>query len=243
VSAPKKKPQKPAPLRIMRKDFPTSRPRTAELKATAADRWFVDYDGPKGPDGLIIGSQMMHGIRDRKNSDQFDARPGMTDSQLRDEVARLNTGAAVSPVSQGKGRKPRYATEAARWVEVLWNVPETRARLRAAIDSGAKLSPEDVRELMAFRCVEGLPSFDEKGFPVGHYPGFPLPTITERNRQRAAKTRPGSEENKKRRAVAEADERKLLNAVSRQLERVLGIKRTDGGQRNEHRDKKRGAAL
>jgi hypothetical protein len=235
MSKPKKKPQKPAPPRVMRKDFyPT---RAAELKATAGDRWFVDYDGPKDAYGRIIGPQMMHGIRDR-NTGHFDARPGMTDSQVFDEVTRLNAGAIVSPVSQGIGRKRRPATEAARWVEILWNVPETRTGLQAAIDSGAMLSPEELRELMIFRC-EGLPPFvDDKGRPVGH-PGFPLPTITERERQRASKTRPDPEENKKRRAVAEADERKLLDAVSKQLERVLKIGRTDGGRRNEHRDDKK----
>ena len=212
MTKPRKK-QKPAPLRIMREDFPAMRAEKPAEKPKERGRYFVDYEGPKGADGRILGPQMMQGIRDRENPDQFDARPGMTDSQIFDEVARLNAGAPVSKVSQGIGRKLRPATEAARWVEVLWNVPETRARLQSAIDTGAKLSPEEVRELMMFQGIEGVQSFDKKGRPVGH-PGFPLPGTIE-------------------------DERKLLDAVSRQLERVLGIKRAEGGRRNEHRDRKK----
>jgi hypothetical protein len=79
---------------------------------------------------------MQHGILGPDGS--FDARPGMTESQVYDEVAQLNAGLDPSKIkiSQGKGRKPGRATEAVRWVEILLNVPETRARLLAAKAEG-----------------------------------------------------------------------------------------------------------
>jgi hypothetical protein len=123
--------------------------RPLESPATDGQRFFVDYDGPRGADGLIINSQMFPVICDRTTGTR-DPRPGMTESARDAEVARLNAGLPVSNKSQESGRRPRYASEAARWVEVLRNVPEKRAVLQAALDTGRKLSADDVRALMTF---------------------------------------------------------------------------------------------
>src|ERR1700729_580848 len=126
------------PARVLRPRYPTG---AAELAATAGDAYRVDVGGPTFVDPilgeLMDGSQMVRGIRGPDGI--FDARPGMTESQVYDEVARLNARIFVHPRSQGIGRKPRTAPLAARWVEILMNVPETHARLLAAKAAGIKL--------------------------------------------------------------------------------------------------------
>jgi hypothetical protein len=216
--------RKKPPARILRPPYETG---TAERDATAGDKYHVDF-GATHVDPIV--GRLFGGPRGIRGPDgEFDARPGMTETQLYDEVARLNAGLPVSPVSQGIGRKPRRATEAARWVEILLNVPETRAQLLEAKASGAKLSPAFVRELMTFEHV---------------VPAFPLPTEIERKTQEglrseatAARLKSGNAYHelsaqkvadlRRSREQAEGAERKLIDAVGRQLARVLEMKRSN----------------
>jgi hypothetical protein len=242
--AAKRKPQAP---RAIPPRYPTG---AAELAATAGDKYRVECDGPVivdpilGP--LIDGSQMMRGIRGPDG--RFDARPGMTESQVYDEVAQLNAGLVPSKISQGIGRKPRYATEAVRWVEILLNVPETREKLLAA--RGGKLSADEVRGLMAYHDDRGGPDIRK---------AFPLPTAAERKRQAAMRPPISNARPQTKQALrqieqlaeqqeaarqhemegAEEAERKLIEAVSKQLERYHGIGRKDGSRRNDWRTTKK----
>jgi hypothetical protein len=175
---------------------PQYKTRAAELAATEADRYFVDYDGPRDADGFL-GFDMVHGIRDRETG-RFDRRPGMTKSALYAEVARLNAGLPVSARSQGIGRKPRPTSPAARWVEFLMEFGPTRAELNDAQTEGRKLSREDVRELMTYHNAETR--VDLRRFSVEKLGLQKLPTDPE-------------------------EEQRLLDSVSQQLARVLGIRR------------------
>jgi hypothetical protein len=224
--------------------------RAPKLAAAAGDAYRMDADGPTFVDPilgeLMGGSQMMPGIRGPDG--RFEARPGMTKIQLYDEVVRLNAGLPVSPVSQGKGRKVREAPEAVRWVEILFNVPETREKLLAA--KGGKLSTDEVRALMTYHDDKGGPDFRKV---------FQLPTAEARKRQVAAKppisnARPETKQGlrqieqlaqqqaairQREMEVAEEAEQNLVEAVSKHLERYHGIGRKDGSRRNDWRTTKR----
>lgn len=206
--------RKPKPPRAIQPPpyGPGSRSGAEELAVTAGDLYRVAVEGPEIVDPilgkLIDASRMVRGIRGPDG--KFDARPGMTESAMYDEVARLNAGLPVSKESQGIGRRPHYATEAVRWVEILLSVPETRTKLLAA--RGGKLSTDEVRGLMTYHDDKGGPDIRKV---------FPLPTVKE-------------------------SERKLIVAVSKQLERALGIRRKmsrgTGSQLNDERHSKRRAA-
>jgi hypothetical protein len=130
-----------------------------------------------------------------RETGQFDTRPGMTRSQVYAEVVRLNAGLPVSRESQGIGRKPRVVPEAALWVEFLMDVDGTQAQLEGAVAEGRKLSRDDVRELMLSTYCD-----IETGEPFHKFPSLQLPT-------------------------AENAQRKLIDAVWKQLERALGLRR------------------
>jgi hypothetical protein len=219
----------PPPARALRSQYPTG---TAELAATAGDQYRVVVEGPEIVDPilgkLMDASRMVRGIRGPDG--KFDARPGMTESAVYDEVARLNASLPVTKESQGIGRKPRYATEAVRWAEILLNVPETRAKLLDMKARNSKLSPDAVRGLMAYHDDRGGPDIREV---------FPLPTAAPAPPQPVDNARIENLRVKKQRdaerAAMEAQrvekaqdhERKLIDAVGKQLSRVLGIERTN----------------
>jgi hypothetical protein len=164
-------------------------------------------------------------------------RPGGPTRGENQSWGRLNK-ATRQPAVKSKAGAQRTAAE---WVELLMNVTETRMILQAAIDNGRKLSPDDVRDLMMFRCVPGIGD-------DGHL-SFPLPTAIERRRQtESARAQPSSNARHETRqairevqlrAQAQSDirraaldaaaesERKLMDAVSRQILLKLGIGRTN----------------
>ncbi len=219
----------------------------AEREATADQRYVVDSDS-EPPCYVIID-------RETNTSERC---PWTARSEVYERVAQLNrTGGPTRKENQSWGRlnkstrqpavKSKDPTQhtPAEWVEILMNVRETRAVLQDAIGTGRKLSPEDVQELMMFRCVPGIPA-------SGHL-GFPLPTAVERRRQaKAAHAQPVSNArhetrqalrelerraheqaatNKRALDIAEDAERKLIDAVSRQLFLKLGIERTNWSRR------------
>jgi hypothetical protein len=134
------KARKPAPVRAIAQRYPTG---SAESAATAGNRYTVAIEGPKDSNGILIFDTAQHGIRDREKPGHYDARPGMTRSALEAEVARLNAGLPVSPVSQGKCGKPRPLPPAARWAEFLSAFDETREFLQAAIRRARDVTPRE----------------------------------------------------------------------------------------------------
>lgn len=176
---------------------PRFKTRAAGLAATASDRYFVDHDGPRDANGHL-GFDMVHGIRDRE-TERFDARPGMSRSALYDEVAQLNAGAVVSAKKQGIGRSTRIApTPASRWAEFLMDFDGTRAILREAIAEERKLSLAEIRRLMTYRDEES--GIDLAKVSLRKLGLLELPTDPD-------------------------EEQRLLDSVSQQLARVLGIGR------------------
>lgn len=169
---------------------------TRAKELAAPGRYHVDYDGPRDENGCL-GFDMVPGIRDRQTS-HFDPRPGMTRSALYAEVTRRNAGKRVSAVAQGIGRKPRATPPAARWVEFLVDLDETRAILEGVIAERRSLSTDEVRELMTHHNPGT--GIDLRRVPLAKLGLQELPAD------------PGAEQ-------------RLLESVSKQLERVLGIGR------------------
>lgn len=157
------------------------------------------------------------GIRDRENPDYFDARPSMMPSALYDIVARLNAGESESAISRGKARKPRLQpnTPAARWVEFLLAVKETRSILQEWIETKRPVSLNDVRWLLTYRNPETGLDFTR---PVASSEFLRSPPAT------AYECLP-------------PEYKRLVNAVAKQLQRVLDI-RLD--IRNDRRAAKKG---
>lgn len=177
-----------------------------------------------------------------------DLRPGMTESRVYAEVAQLNAGLPVSSESQGIGRKqpqPKaaQALTAAGWVELLMKRPETAPVLKDARDNGRRLSTAAVRELMTFH---------ERLAPPRGVEWLRLPTtllthqqdksaarieIIPLRKQREAEI---AATERHRRSEAQAAEKRLIAAVAKQLNRVVGIQQKDG--RNAARSAKRKVA-
>jgi hypothetical protein len=219
---------------------------TAERMATANARYVVDIE-ELGPAGDIPGRQLLgaRGIRDRKTG-RFDARPGMTKSQVYAEVARLNAGLPVSAVSQGIARKPRtvVAGSAGWWVEILTDAEPTRTILQDALDTGRKLSVDDVYELITYHDDAGvdfrasfpyLPT-QKLTLPPRPIPDRPVVTEADERRHRAALAAHEAE-CARLRQDAENAERTLVTSVLKQLTRAIGVTPADG--RNDHRARKR----
>jgi hypothetical protein len=219
----KKRRQAP-PARILRPRHWTG---AAELVATVGDKYRVDFDSTQvdpilGP--IFVGPR---GIR---GPDGFEARPGLTESALYDLVSRLNAGLPVSREARGIGKKPKYAGRPARWAEILLNVPETRALLLEAKASGGKLSPDFVRGLMTYHDDKGGPDF-RKVFPLPTAEPAPAKHVgNSRIENRQIKRQLDAERvaaETRRIELAEDEERKLVDAVGRQLARILEIERTN----------------
>jgi hypothetical protein len=151
------------------------------------------------------------GIRQRRDPEYFDARPGMSKSALYAEVARLNAGLPVEPKSQGIGRRTAVLKAPARWVEFLLDFDETRAVLRDALHTGRKLSLNDVHGLMTHRN-------SATGVDLTKYKWLGAPnTVTFES--------------------LTPEQRRLIMAVAKQLQRVLGERLVD--TRNDWRAIKR----
>jgi hypothetical protein len=208
--------RKPKPPRIIPPKHPTG---AAELAATAGDKYRAVIDG------------VQWGIRER-DTGQFDARPGMTEGQVRDEVARLNKGLHVSPESQGIGKRPREAAGGAWWAQFLEDVDETRAVLERWKAEGRKLSPADVKYLMTYRDEHvDLRQYEwlRPRLPT-LVPPPPSPVRNIRVENLRAKRQIAAEHSDaeaRRIKKAEDDERKLIEAVGKQLCRVWGLGRTN----------------
>jgi hypothetical protein len=199
--------RKPAPVRAIAQRYPT---RSAQLAATAGDRYYFDIEGPKDSRGFYIFDEAQHGIRDRENPDRFDARPGMPKSALDAEIAQLNAGETVSPVSQGIYRRPRPLTPAVRWVEFLLNFDGTRKEIQKAIEDRRGVSLNEVHWWMTYRNKETGVEFSQ----IKMLQAPPATALED----------------------MDTDQRLLIEAVAKQLKRVFGV-RLD--QRNDWRAVKR----
>lgn len=130
--------KKQRPAKATRKIQPQHSTRNAELAANAADRYFVDIEGPKDVDSHYVGGMMQYGIRDRKTG-LFEPLPTYTRSEVDDRVEQLN-GRAPLASSKTLGRlrnrksvkwsNPELLSPT-EWVERLYDNPRTRTKLQA----------------------------------------------------------------------------------------------------------------
>jgi hypothetical protein len=238
---PAKKKRRSQPTRLIPPNYPTG---AAESAATAADRYYVDSDSAETVDlgdGRPILLRPFFGIRDRETK-QFDPRPGMTASQVHDEVARLNAGLPVSAVSQGIGRSSPTVVRgsAAWWAELLARTEPTRGVLQDAINTERKLSTDDVRELMTYHDDTGVdfrvsfPYLPTQQLALPPRPVLGAITVISR---RHAQMDEHKAECQRLQQAAEKAERILIASVLKQLKRTFGIKTADG--RNDHRAAKK----
>ena len=228
--------RKPPPARALPPQYPTG---SAEHAATANDRYIVDISHKYDVDKPVSIQPAPYWVIHDRVTGTRDARKGMTKSAVYDEVRRLNAGLPVSSVSQGKGRKPKIITPAVEWVEVLMGIPWKRAFLQHCMDAGTKLSLEDIRELRTTNWdSEGGGMMPQWLAELGAPPLPSLPAITPTAKSQAQRKQAIARYNAECAAI-EPQQKKLDEAISKQLSRILGIKRKDGSRRNEWKESRR----
>lgn len=213
-----------------------------------ADRYYVDVEGTKDNSGLDIPGTSRYGIRDSVTK-VFDPRPTFTRSEVHHEVEQLNgrappasnasRGKLLSPMRRVKSDHPSQLSPL-EWVELLMRVTETQAVLQEAKVSRRKLSPKDVRVLMTHEALFAsewlqLPTAAHQArVAAGKWKPPPRKAMIENLRaRRTVEAREAQQLQilrcKQRTAGEEAEdaERVLIDAVSQQLKRVLGIERTN----------------
>src|SRR5689334_1990617 len=121
---------------------------------------------------------------------------------------------------------------------------ETSPRLRHAQSSGHSLSFAEVRELMTLH--ERILGAPPNGIEWLRLPtAISLPPLPRSNARpqnlKAAKQLATQRARAEQQRIAEVvdQERRLIEAVSKQLERTLGIPRKESGRRNNWRGKKK----